>query len=100
MKTMPDGCQDDRENSANIVPLGAYLDGASPGFQRAVRRALVSEGFDLDEALPNLQLASHILEALRWLRDQGHDPHWNRFEAALRGADREGVLVDLGAQKR
>lgn len=94
---MRDGSQDLKDSSANIVPLEAFLVEVPEDFRRMVRGALVEEGFDLDDRLPNLQLAAHILESLEALRI--HREAWDRFSTALRAADRKGVLVDLGSAR-
>ncbi len=99
-KPMTNGSPDLKNSSANIIPLEAFLEDASVGFRQAVRHALSEEGFDLDETLPNLQLVSHILEAVSALGERGHDGHWDRFAESLRSADRKGVLVDLGLPRR
>jgi hypothetical protein len=95
---MRDGSQDLKDSSANIVPLEAFLAEAPEDFRRMVRQALAEEGFDLDDRLPNLQLAAHLLESLAALRRHGEA--WDRFSSALRAADRRGVLVDLGSARR
>lgn len=94
------GSQNLKDSSANIIPLEMFLEGTPAAFRLAVRNALLEEGFDLDETLPNLQLVSHILESVSALRH--HEPHdvWDPFVAALRSADRKGVLVDLSLQRR
>ena len=87
-----------QKNTVNSVPLGGLLKEANLLFRTAVIEALVQEGFELDETLPNLQLAREILEAIDWLESRGHGHQWKRFEAVLLAADREGILVDLGLQ--
>jgi hypothetical protein len=86
-----------KKNTANVVHLDALLEPAHPPFRRAVLEALAKEGFELDETLPNLQLAREILDAIDWLESRGHGHHWSRFEEALQTADKAGILVDLSA---
>ena len=86
-----------KENTANVVPLSGLLKDANSIFRNAVLEALAKEGFELDETLPNLQLAGEILDAIDWLESRGHGHHWTRFQDALLAADRAGILVDLGA---
>lgn len=97
VQAMRDGSQDLKDSSANIVPLEAFLVETPEDFRRVVRRTLVEEGFDLDDRLPNLQLAAHILESLGALGSHGEA--WDRFSTTLRAADRKGVLVDLGSAR-
>lgn len=85
-----------KKNSVNVVPLSGLLKDANITFRRAVTEALAKEGFDMDETLPNLQLAREILDAIDWLESRGHGHHWARFEEALLDADGDGILVDLG----
>jgi hypothetical protein len=93
---MHDGVHSTRDSSANIIPLGEFLQDANPSFRQAVLKALAREGFEMDETLPNLQLAGDILDAIDWLESHGFGNQWQRFEAALRAADRKGILVDVG----
>ncbi len=93
---MLDGVRDPRNSSANIVPLGEFLQDAHPSFRKAVLRALTEEGFDTEETLPNLQLAGEILDAIDWLESHGYGHQWQRFETALRTADQKGILIDVG----
>ena len=86
-----------KKNSTNIIALSGILKDATAIFRRAVVEALAKEGFELDETLPNLQLACETLDAIGWLESRGHGHQWSRFEEALRAADREGILLDLGA---
>jgi len=80
--------------------LGDYLEDAHPEFRQAVRTALLEQGFDLDETLPNLHLASHILASVSGLRHLHPGAQWTCFETALQAADRRGVLVNLGVPRR
>ena len=93
---MLDGIRDARNNSANIIPLGEFLQDANPTFRKAVINAMAKEGFEMDETLPNLQLAGEILDAIDWLESHGYGNQWSRFETALRAADKKGILVDVG----
>ena len=86
-----------KKKSINVIALSGILKDATTIFRKAVVDALAKEGFELDETLPNLQLAREILDAIDWLESRGHGHQWSRFEEALRAADREGILVDLGA---
>jgi hypothetical protein len=86
-----------KKNTANVIPLSGLLKDAGAPFRQAVIEALVTEGFEMDETLPNLQLAREILDAIDWLESRGHGCHWSRFEDALLAAAKEGILVDLGA---
>jgi hypothetical protein len=92
---MLDGVRGERDSSANVVPLADFLQEANSSFRKAVLTALTKEGFEVEETLPNLQLAGEILEAIDWLESRGHGSQWNRFETALRAADQRGILVDL-----
>jgi hypothetical protein len=92
---MSDGIRDPRNSSANIIPLGEFLQDANPSFRKAVIKALAQEGFETEESLPNLQLAGEILDAIDWLESHGYGNQWSRFETALRAADKRGILVDL-----
>jgi hypothetical protein len=92
---MADGIRESRNTSANIVPLGEFLRTANPSFRKAVLKALLREGFEVEEILPNLQLAGEILDAIDWLGSHGHGEQWQRFEIALRSAEQWGILVDL-----
>ena len=85
------------KNAANVVPLSDFLKGADVRFRKAVIKALTQEKFEIDEPLPNLQLAEEILEAIAWLAGHGFGRAWRAFESALRMAGHNGVLVDLGA---
>jgi hypothetical protein len=86
-----------KKNTVNVIPLSGFLKEANSTFRTAVLEALAQECFELDEALPNLQLAREILDAIDWLESRGYGRHWTRFEEALLEADRRGILVDLGA---
>jgi len=87
-----------QKKPVNVISLGGLLQGASASFRTAVLEALAAEGFELDESVPNLQLAREILDAIDWLESRGHGHHWKRFEALLLDADQECILVDLGVE--
>ena len=87
----------DGKRTSNVVPLGEFLKNTKGSFRRAVIEALAKEGFEMDETLPNLQLAGEILEAIDWLESRGHGQNWISFESALKHAGAKGILVDLGA---
>ena len=82
--------------SANVVALDEVLGAYDSLFQIAVHKALITEGFELESGLPNLQLAREIRDSIDcFLKDQGHTAAWESLQLFLEWAAGQGILVDL-----
>lgn len=92
---MIDSTVNAEERSANTIALGVLLDGTELRFRSAVIKALLQEGFDLDETFLYLHHPLEIMESIGWLKSCGLGPAWEAFHNALHKAGTLGTLVDL-----
>ncbi len=82
--------------SVNVVALDEVLGAYDGLFRLAVHKALLEDGFEMGNGLPNLQLAREIREAIGcFLEAQGQEAPWESLKLFLEWAERQGILVDL-----
>jgi hypothetical protein len=90
---------DAQDRIFNTLPLASLLREADAPFRQAVTRALMREGFELDETFPCLHHPTDILQAIAWLEKLDFGPSWESFHQALEVAGKLGILMDLSSRR-
>ena len=83
----------------NTLPLDSLLREADTAFRQAITRALMREGFELEDAFPCLHHPAEILRAIHWLEKLDFGPAWEDFRQALAVASKLGILLDLSPRR-
>ena len=93
-----DTARDAQDRIFNTLPLNSLLREADAPFRQAVVRALMREGFELDETFPCLHHPTEILKAIRGLGKLEFGPAWDSLRQALLVAGKLGILMDLSSR--
>jgi len=81
--------------SANVVTLSLLLQGTNRIFQKTMKELLIFHGFDVDETLPNIQLAEQILDSIQTFNASVFEADLGLIRARLIAVGSAGVMVDL-----